>query len=161
MNLTARDIMSHPVITARADMTVSELIALLRDKAISGVPVIDGEGDLVGVISITDLLSISPDGLPRTDDKESDFHSSPAMDGLAGASALLEPEGEALDLIVRDLMSPNLITAGEEAAMGELADLMVTNRIHRLIIVDNRKAVGIVSVMDILRTLRDQHRADG
>ncbi|MDP6776965.1 MAG: CBS domain-containing protein [Candidatus Latescibacteria bacterium] len=161
MNLTARDIMSHPVVSAREDMTVAELISLLREKQISGVPVIDSSEDLVGVISITDLLSISPDGLPRTDDEESDFHSSPAMDGLAGASALLEPEGEALDLIVRDLMSPNLISAGEGAPMGELADLMVTHRIHRLIIVEGRKAVGIVSVMDILRTLRDQHRAEG
>lgn len=161
MNLTARDIMSHPVICAREDMTVDELISLLRENAISGVPVIDGEGDLVGVISITDLLSISPDGLPRSNDEESDFHSSPAMDGLAGASALLEPDGEALNLIVRDLMSRNLITAGEEAPMGELADLMVSHRIHRLIIVEGRKAVGIVSVMDILRTLRDQYRAEG
>lgn len=160
MNLTARDIMSHPVIAAGEDMTVDQLISLLRENQISGVPVIDGEGDLVGVISITDLLSISPDGLSRSEDEESDFHSSPAMDGLAGASALLEPEGEALDLIVRDLMSRNLITAPEGAPLGELADLMVTNRIHRLIIVEGRKAAGIVSVMDILRTLRDQHRAE-
>jgi CBS domain-containing protein len=81
------------------------------------------------------------------------------MDGLAEADGLLEPEDAVLDRPVQDFMSRQVITTSEQAPMGEIADLMVSHRVHRLIIVRDEKAAGIVSVMDILRALRDRHRA--
>lgn len=88
----------------------------------------------------------------------SDFHTSPAMDGLAQANSLLEPAGEAMDYQVSELMSSNIITAEEGVPIGELADTMLSHKIHRLIVVRHHKAVGVVSVGDILRALRDSHR---
>ena len=159
MDLNASDIMTHPVISAHEDMTARELIDLLNERQISGVPVLDGRHRLAGVVSITDLLSLSADIVDAGEVGESDFHTSPAMDGLARASDLLEPEEEVLERPVRDLMSRNVITATEQTPVGEVADRMVSHRIHRLIIVRGREVVGIVSVTDILRTLRDRYRA--
>ncbi|MDP6041308.1 MAG: CBS domain-containing protein [Candidatus Latescibacteria bacterium] len=156
MNLTAGEIMSQPVISVRSDTPVRNLMGLLNEKQISGVPVVDEQEHLVGVVSITDLLSLSIGN--SVDLGVPDFHTSPAMDGLAQINSLLEPSGEAMDYRVSELMSSNVITAEEDVPVGALADTMLSHRIHRLIIVREHKAVGIVSVGDILRALRDSHR---
>ncbi len=97
MDLLACDIMTSPVISIREDTTVRDLISLLQEKQISGVPVIDAEDRLAGVISITDLLALSADTEEATEFEESDFHTSPAMDGLSRAQGLLEPEEALFD----------------------------------------------------------------
>jgi CBS domain-containing protein len=159
MNLTAGDIMSHPAICAREGMTVRELIALLREERISGVPVVDAEESLSGVISITDLLSLGLDPDEEAPE-ESDFHTSPSMDRMSEASDLLAPEEEVLDRPIAHLMSRHVITTSEKATVGEVADLMLSHRIHRLIIVRGAKIVGIVSVSDVLKSLQRQYRGD-
>jgi len=159
MDLVVGDLMTSPVISAHEDMTVKELIGLLQDNQISGVPVVNASGNLVGVVSITDLISLGAGIETVPEISESDFHTSPAMDGLSRASGLFEPEEELLDRPVGGLMSPNVITATEQTPVGEIADTMVTHRIHRIIIVREDVAVGIVSITDILRTLRDRFLA--
>lgn len=161
MDLTASDIMSRPAICAQEETTVKELLELLNEKRISGVPVVDREGSLVGVISITDLIALGTEGSDIAGVAESDFHTSPAMDRLSEANGLLEPADEVLDRPIRELMSRNVITATEETPLGDLAGMLISNRIHRLIIVRDDKAEGIVSTGDILRTLRDRYGVRG
>jgi CBS domain-containing protein len=57
MQLSARDIMSTPVVTVWASMTVSDLAKILADKRISGAPVVDHRGKLIGIVSDADILS--------------------------------------------------------------------------------------------------------
>ena len=157
MELKAGAVMSSPVICAREDMTVGELTDLLGAKQISGVPVIDADARLVGVISITDLIALGADHPEDTRLDESVFYTSPAMVGLAEAGGLLEPEDELRDCPISTLMSRQVITAVEEDPIGKLADLMVTHRIHRLVVVRGEKIAGIVSIRDILSALRDSY----
>ena len=159
MDLTAGAIMSHPAICAREEMSVADLMDLLAENQISGVPVVDAEDRLVGVISITDLLSLEEDAPDEELPDGSDYHTSPAMDGLAEASGLLQPEEAVRDLPVSDLMSRQVITTTEDAPLGQLADLLLSHRIHRLIVVRGEGIAGIVSVSDILRCLRTQFRS--
>ena len=156
MNLIADDIMTRPVISVRQDTPVREMMALLHEKQISGVPVVDPFDRLVGVVSMTDLLSVSTDLEHASEITESDFHTSPAMDGLSRAAGLLQPDEAILDHPISDLMSPNVITVNPGATIGELSDKLVTHQIHRVIVVQDNRVVGIVSVTDILRTLRDR-----
>lgn len=155
MNLTAADVMTSPVIVARQDMCVRELLALLHAHRITGVPVVDAHGRLAGVISLTDLAGLAPDTRDAVSAAESDFHTSPAMDGLASADGLLQPEEAVLDEPIADLVSRHAITAREQARLGEVADLMVSRSVHRVLIVRGDAIVGIVSVRDVLRGLRD------
>lgn len=159
MDLNARNIMRHPVICAREEMTVREVLGLLREKRVSGVPVVDAQERMVGVVSVTDLIAVGPGDSDRSVLGESDFHTSPAMDNLAAAEGLIEPEPEVLDLPISALMSRRVITVSEDAPLGELAELMVYHRIHRLVVARADRIVGIVSVLDILQALRDQHLA--
>ena len=164
MKLTAADIMASPAVTARQDMTVRELIELLHQSRITGVPVVDEHEHLVGVISLTDLAALGVESREAVREADSDFHSSPAMDGMAAAEGLLRPEDETLDDAIGDLMSREAITAGREASLGELADILITHGIHRVIVVDGDRAVGIVSIRDILEGLRtwdQQHASSG
>ena len=157
MEPTASAIMSHPAICARENMTVAELMDLLQDRQISGVPVVNTEDRLVGVISITDLLALETEDNDEALTGGSDYHTSPAMDGLAAADGLLQPAEEIRDCPIATLMSRHVITTTEEAPLGKLADLLLSHRIHRLVIVREDRIAGIVSVRDILRALQDRY----
>jgi CBS domain-containing protein len=150
MNLAASDVMTQTVVSVSESLSVKELIDLLNENTITGVPVVDEEGLLVGVISITDLLAAN-----FSDDEFglADFHKSPSMDGLAELHGLLTPDEAIEPYLVSQLMSRKSITATESESIGAMSKTLVTNRIHRLIIVRERRPVGIVSVGDILRTL--------
>jgi CBS domain-containing protein len=137
---------------------VRELLELLHGARITGAPVVDDDGRLVGVISLTDLAALCGDSRDAVREAESDFHSSPAMDSMASADELLRPAEETLDDPIGELMSKRAITATEEATLGELADLLITHRIHRVVVTREARAVGVVSVRDILRGLRDWER---
>lgn len=150
MNLTAREIMGSPVITIREDTPAQDLVALLSEKAISGVPVVDGDGKLVGVVSITDLLAAN---LGDDEFGQADFHTSPSMDGLAEMNTLLSPSEEVAGQPVSELMSRNVITAEEDTPVSAISRTLVTHRIHRVVIVRDGQPVGVVSVGDILRAL--------
>jgi CBS domain-containing protein len=155
--LSAADIMTTPVICARADMTVRALTEMLRKQQISGVPVVDAEKRLVGVISITDLIGAETGVSPEGPLAESDFHSSPAMDNLAAAGGLLEPDESLWDSPVAQFMSPHVITVTESTGLGRLAKQLLSHRIHRLIVVAGDRIAGIVTVRDILRSLQQQY----
>ena len=157
MELTAKDIMSSPAICAVEGTTVQELLSLLNEKSISGVPVVNSEDRLTGVISITDLLSLSIESASTGVVDESDFHTSPAMDRLAEANGLLVPDEDVMDLPIGDLMSRNVITAAEDTPIGEIAHTLLAHKIHRLIIVRDEMVIGIVSTGDILRTLENRY----
>ncbi|MFH1566754.1 MAG: CBS domain-containing protein [Gemmatimonadota bacterium] len=159
MKLTARDVMTSPAITARRDLTVRELIQLLRRARITGVPVVDEADRLVGVISLTDLVALCGESREAVGAAESDFHTSPAMDSMASIDDLLQPPEEVLDDPIDQIMSTRAITAPEEASLGRLADLMITHTIHRVVVVRAEQVVGVVSVRDILRGLRDWDRS--
>ena len=113
-------------------------------------PVVDDDGLLVGVISITDLLAAN---LGDDEIGHADFHTSPSMDGLTRINPLLEPDEAIEQHPISKLMSRNTSTANESCAIGELSKTLVANRIHRIVIVRDRLPIGIVSVGDILRTL--------
>ena len=157
MNLVARDFMIHPVVCAREDTTVKALMTILGEKKITGVPVIGADDRLVGVVSVTDLLSHGGFSGLEEEIGDSHFHSSPAMDGMAEAHDLFEPDGEVLDHPVTDFMSRSVITASEHDPIGKIADTMVSRRIHRVIIVEEEKVTGIISTMDILKALRNAY----
>lgn len=155
MKLVARNIMTSPAITARRWQTVRELIELLHGAHITGAPVVDEDDHLVGVISLTDLAALSGESREAVRAGDSDFHTSPAMDRMSSVHELLRPSEETLDDPIGELMSPGAITAPEDATLGQLADQMITHRIHRVVVVRGDRAVGVVSVADILCGLRD------
>lgn len=145
----AKSIMSTQVITARPTMTCDEVQQLLFMNRISGAPVVDHHGTLVGVISVTDILG---SGLNRA-----------GSDSLEQAllDRMLSEEGFHLETIaegfVSDFMSRDVVRAFPETSVQRLADLMLHHRVHRVIIVEahTNQVKGIVTTFDLLKVLKE------
>ena len=125
---TVSDVMTKGAINVRADLPLSEAVRLLDTYHISGVPVVDRDGHLVGVLSQTDLL--------RARAMDHLWH---ALPGLA----------------VRHLMTSPAVTVTETMSLNEAASLMERRQIHRLVVVaaDRRTPVGILAVSDIVHEM--------
>lgn len=144
---TVGDIMIRDVITIPADATLSEVAALLTVKNISGAPVVDETGRMVGIISESDLLSETRRraGLPQV-----------------GAFGLFTLPQETLEriyhngatLLASEVMTKKVTTVPADMSVSNAGDLMVRTKINRLPVVDdNENLIGIVTREDVLRCL--------
>jgi len=136
------------------DMTTDELVRFLNEREISGAPVVDSQGHLVGVVSLTDIgrhLAEPADFAER--------HSGFYRD--TGEEVSLEDLGqrfvEERAVTVRDVMTPVVHQVAATAPVAEAARIMVEQHIHRLVVTDNKEPVGIITSMDLLRGIAGGH----
>lgn len=122
------DVMTRGTIAVRDDVPLADAAQLLDKHHISGMPVVDSEGELVGVLSQTDLLRA------RVID-----HLWSVLPGLA----------------VRHLMTAPAVVATEEMTIDAAAALMEQKQIHRLVVVgsDGRTPIGVLSVSDLIHEM--------
>lgn len=148
MTIRASDIMSRDVITATPDETVHQIAKRLVDHGISAIPVCDPSGHPIGILSEGDLLRPLRQSVLEKRERwlellaEGDRLSDEFIGYLKGN-----------DRRVRDLMTAKVVTATEDASLGEIAELMVSNKIKRIPVVRGDILVGIVSRADIIRAL--------
>lgn len=142
--MKAADIMTRDVVCLNEELDLHECEKILLERAISGAPVVDTEGRLLGVLSKTDLLSHH-------------YVSGEEEGGAADSPRVQTPRGTHVFRYemptARDVMTPVPCIATEWATIGELATLMVRREVHRIVICRQRKVVGIVSSMDVLRAI--------
>lgn len=156
--LTAKDVMTRKVITIQDDAPLSELVSILSEHMITGVPVVDATGSLVGVVSATDVArtSVKRTSSVRREVPPSFYIGGEELYGEEIRSYLVEEEN---DQSVRDIMTPVIFSVSENASFGEMADTMIGGRVHRLIVTDGKGVVGIVTTLDLLKGLRDRTAA--
>ena len=146
--------MTRGVLTVDADWSVAELSTFLEDHAISGAPVLDFEGALVGVVSRTDIargemFADWPTAGPHA------FYSpgierAVAREEAPGFRAIGDPP-----TTVRQIMTPMIFSVEASAPVQEVADTMIRGRIHRLFVMEDTKMVGVISSLDLLSLVRD------
>jgi CBS domain-containing protein len=149
--MNAADMMTSPVVTIGPEATVRDAAWTLLTHRISAVPVLDGQGRLVGILSEGDLLRRAETGTQRR-------RSWWGMFGV-GSDELAAEFVKSHGRKVADVMSRNVITAGEDTPAPEIARLMETHGIKRVPIVADGKLVGIVSRADFLTALTGMHQA--
>jgi CBS domain-containing protein len=143
-HLNATDIMTSDVVCLNEDLDIHECEKILIDKGISGAPVVDLEGHLRGVLSKTDLVS---------------YHYNAGEEEAGTEPAYRVEQGKGSRVIefnapsARDVMTPVPCVATEAATIPELAAPMGRREVHRVVICRNRKVVGIVTSMDILKAI--------
>jgi CBS domain-containing protein len=133
--MQAGDLMRKEVLTFRKDDSLEEVLDVLVKEHINGAPVVDDQGQLVGVISQPDIYFGK---MTRSDGKDS-------KSGKDGARPLL----------ARDIMTSPAVTATEDTEIVDLCRMMCKLRIHRLPIVREGKVTGIISTLDICKTVAD------
>lgn len=142
--MNAADIMVGEVVAVDQDTTVAEVARLLLEHHISGVPVIDGEGRVLGIVSEADLL-------PRLEDD--------AAHRRAWWLEILSRQSQAEDFVrsharlVRDVMSPDPVTVDETTPIEEVAATLESHGIKRVPVLRQGRLVGIVSRANLLRAL--------
>jgi CBS-domain-containing membrane protein len=149
--LRAKDIMNREVITVSPETHVTEAAKLLLENHVNGLPVVDEEGALVGIICQSDLVA-QQQRLPLP----SFFN---LLDGLIpiGSPRSFEKEIRKIAAItVSEAMSPRPVAVSPETSLEEIATLMVSKNFHTLPVLENARLVGVVGKEDVLRTLIDQ-----
>ncbi|MBE0429385.1 MAG: CBS domain-containing protein [Thermoleophilia bacterium] len=144
--LTAAEIMQTKVFTIHQDATIGELSALLSKNHISGVPVVDDDNRVVGIVSEGDLVSL-----------DADIHF-PHYIELLGNIIYLESVkkyeerlAQAAAARVRDIMTKNVRTVQKDTTLSEIATLMTEKQVNRLPVLDGDVLVGIVARADVVR----------
>jgi CBS domain-containing protein len=143
--MKARDVMVSPVITVKPAASVKEVAELMLENRISGVPVVDDEGKVVGIVSEGDLMHRSEAGTA--------LRRSWWLTGLTSEETLAAEYVKAHARKVADVMTLKVVTAAPDAPLHELAALMEANAIKRVPIVENGRLVGIVSRANLLRAV--------
>jgi len=130
--LAVADVMTMDPVTVGADATVEAAEELLASYRVSGLPVVDAGGHLVGVLSRTDLL----------------------LEGGPVMSQLLR--GRATGLRVGELMSRPPLTVGLSATLVDAARIMRDERVHRLVVVNEQgEPIGVLSATDYVTLIAD------
>ncbi len=161
MTVLARDVMKTDVTTVQPETSIEDLIQLLRVSHFTAVPVVDGEGRAVGLISETDILralayTISP---PQS----GEFATQPDKPRDKGVTTRILRGGqrehqvhahsvmkELLTRTVQDLMTPVVISCSPDDALSEVCRTFVWKEIHRVVVLDaERKVVGLISTLDL------------
>jgi CBS domain-containing protein len=145
-----RDVMTRNVITVAPDCTLSELCRVLAEDDISGAPVVDHRGDLIGIVSKTDVLRDLLSGrlVPGLPSDTLNFLG--LADVMSGAAE--DSEDETFGQVV-DFMTEEVETVTPDTPITEAARAMTSNRIHRLIVVEQGQVVGIITSLDLLKQL--------
>lgn len=144
--MQVQDVMTRKVVTVRPDTPAPEIARLLVDNRISGVPVVDEAGRVLGVVSEGDLirrLESSDDGRRR----------SWWLELLASPERRAEDYVRAHGRTARDIMTDQVVTIDEQATLAEAARLLEEHHVKRLPVVRDGKLVGLVSRADLLRAL--------
>jgi CBS domain-containing protein len=148
MTIKAREIMKKRVVSVTPNQTVGEVARLLDERRISGAPVVDQHGKLMGVVSRTDLVRHEREE-PRTEDAGEPWYDRAERLERVKGWTVRSPDYTR----VSDLMTPSVVSADEGASVQELAKTMVRRRIHRVVITSRGRMTGIVSSLDLVRAL--------
>lgn len=146
--IRAKDVMTTDVITVSPDTDITQAAKLLLENRINGVPVIDANGKLVGILCQSDLVAQQ-----KAFPVPSVFT---LMDGFMPLTSIkrLEKEIEKIAAVsVSDAMTPDPVTVDPQTSIEEVASMMVDKNYHTLPVMKDGELVGIVGKEDVLKIL--------
>jgi CBS domain-containing protein len=143
--MQARDVMSAPAITVGPRTNLQSLVGTMLGLKLSGLPVVDESGRLIGVISEGDLLRRAELGTERKRSSWIDFILGPGR----SATDYVRANGR----MVEELMTPDPVAVAEDTPLEEIVTLMESRHIKRVPVLRDGRVVGIVTRADLLRAL--------
>jgi len=126
MNLRASDVMVTDVLTVTETTPLKEVTRLFSEQKITGAPVVDADGNLLGVISETDIIRKTT--------------------SIGAWSPTL----------VSQIMTRPAITVAPDESLQRVCELMANRRIHRIVVAEGLKVAGIITTMDILKAIANR-----
>jgi CBS domain-containing protein len=146
--MRVKDLMAKDVVAVPASASVAQASEILRTAEVSGAPVIDEHGNPVGVISRTDLAY----GWERAESERRRWY----YVGGFFESAATGGEGQARefgDRSVREVMMPIVFSVDHDESVRKAAELMQAEGIHRVLVLQDRRIVGVLSASAIVNAV--------
>ena len=131
----ASQVMTSPAITVWPETPIKEAARVLTERRISALPVVDSQGQVLGIVSEADLIALETNPDPRAQETP------------------IRPRTQPLPSAVGDVMTRDVVTIEEETDIGIAAQLMLDAGVKRLPVLRGRQVVGILSRHDLLKVL--------
>jgi len=151
--MRAMDVMTTEVISLGPDTSVQALAALLSERGISGVPVVDADNRVVGIVSEGDLLHRVETGTERRKEERAGRRRSWWLDSIVSDRELARDYVRSHGRTVRDIMTRDVVSVSDTTELADIANLLETKKIKRVPVVREGKLVGIVSRANLVRAL--------
>jgi CBS domain-containing protein len=148
-----REFMTQSVVTVGEDTTLEEVARTMLEYHIGGVPVVNAQGKLSGIITVSDFAA-KEQGIPF-----STFRAPQVFGHWLGGEPLEQIYAMARTMTVRDIMSSHVITLKEEQAAEEAVTLFLRHDIHWIPVVRDGIPVGMVSRLELLRLILHKHES--
>lgn len=142
-----QDIMTRAPITVKSSSSIADAARLLLDNHISGLPVVDDNGAIVGIVSEGDFL--------RRGELDTERRRSAFLEFFVSPGRLADEYVHAYGRLIGEVMTSPVKTISPQALVSEAVETMERDGINRLPVVDGEKLVGIVTRSDLLRALAD------
>jgi CBS domain-containing protein len=144
-NMRVSDVMTRNVVSIRSDDTILKAARLMLQNRISGLPVVDAEGELVGMVTEGDFLRRTEIGTNRRRPKWLEF--------VLGPGRLADEFTRTSGRKVEEVMTQDPVTVSENVSLAPVVELMEQKRIKRLPVVRDGKIVGIISRANLMRAI--------
>ena len=172
--LRLRDIMTTDVVSVPPGATLREVAEVLAEREVSGAPVVDEAGRVIGVITATDLVRFeSPEAPPRPrregqgrrEERQPEpppgflveLWAEPGPEVLERFLAARSMEADPLDRHTADeIMTPDIVALPPDAEVHVAAERMLRERVHRVLVMEDGRLVGVVSSTDVLRAVAER-----
>ncbi|MBU44809.1 MAG: hypothetical protein CMN76_16420 [Spirochaetaceae bacterium] len=130
--ITIAELMTRDPITVREDQKILEVVPLYKEKNIHHIPVVDKQGEVIGMLSAKDV------------------------ENFVTVTRIIEEEGS--DVLVQEIMTQPIFSFFEDVSVQQAALAMVDNRIHAIVVADKNteKMIGIITSTDLLKYLAGQ-----
>ena len=142
---TARDLMTPDVVTVPPETPVMAMARLLSDRGISAVPVVDGAGKVLGIVTEADLVR----RLAGEEDRPTSWFGALFADPASQAERFARTHG----VTAKDLMTEKVVAVAPDTTAAHIAHMMEEQKIRRVVVLEGETLKGIVSRADLLRAL--------
>ncbi|MEE8260054.1 MAG: CBS domain-containing protein [Nitrospinaceae bacterium] len=146
--ITAKEVMTEEVITVTKDTSIKDLSDLFIKHKVNGFPVVDEDGQLIGIVTEKNLI-----------EQNKNLHI-PTVIALFDAVIYLESGKKFEEEVkrfnatqVKDIYTSNVVTVSSDANIHEIASMMAEKSVHSIPVVDDKKILGIIGKLDIIKGL--------
>lgn len=147
MNLSVKDIMQTNIITVSPDINLEILVNELERYGLMGAPVVE-KGAVVGVVSRSDIMKL--ENIEQTYTAYAfDYYEAPV--NLKSQKVARQNGSDIKSCQVKDIMKRTIFSVKPTQTLAEAADLMISKKVHRLLVIDEGKLVGILSATDFVK----------
>jgi len=146
--MKAKDVMTHCVVSIGPEAPILDAIARMISHQVSGMPVIDTDGKLVGMVTEGDFLRRTETGTEAPQRRW--------LELLLGPASRAEEYVRSHGRTVREVMSRKIVAASKETPLTELVELMEEHGIKRIPVTEEGRIVGIVSRADLMSALAER-----